>query len=169
MGCPCCALLCCAEAASAACSSRRCCYPGAWQASARQLATHAFAAAPEIFSSPRPVDPQLHAGHSLTCCRLRWVRRLLALSPTVSCCRNAFAASLCADAASACVQLPSRLRSPRRISLVPTRALHRRKRRCSCADTPLVTTLSFPTVRRLPQRTLLRGEACSQATRRIRR
>jgi len=32
----------------------------------------------------------LPAGHSLICCRLQWVRRLWALLPTVSCCRNAF-------------------------------------------------------------------------------
>lgn len=85
------------------------------------------------------------------------------LLPQCFCCLSA------ADAASACVQLPWRPRSPRRISLVPTRALHRRRRRCSCADTPLVTTLFFPTVRRLPQRTSRRGEVCSQATCRIRR
>ena len=57
---------------------------GSWQ-------THALAAAPEILAHQGQFICSLTAGHSLTCCRLRWARRSWVLSPTVSCCRNAFA------------------------------------------------------------------------------
>ena len=163
------ALLCSPWAASIAYSSRRCCYSGAWQASARQLANPCpwwqrqrfwLTKVSVILTTCRSLANMLPAAVGAT---LVGAVAYCELLPQCFCCLSA------ADAASACVQLPWRPRSPRRISLVPTRALHRRRRRCSCADTPLVTTLFFPTVRRLPQRTSRRGEVCSQATCRIRR
>ena len=127
----------------------------AWEASARQLQTPLSSAAAEI--SAQQIQYPLTTCRSLANVLPAAVGATLVgavayceLLPQCFCLPPSAASR---HRSAVRVQLPWRLRSPRRTSLVPTRTLQRRRRRRSCADTPLVTTLSCPTVRRLPPRT----------------
>ena len=127
----------------------------AWEASARQLQNPLSSAAAEI--SAQQIQYPLTTCRSLANVLPAAVGATLVgavayceLLPQCFCLPPSAASR---HRSAVCVQLPWRLRSPRRTSLVPTRTRQRRRRRRSCADTPLVTTLSCPTVRRLPPRT----------------